>query len=253
MLAELLANVGQRAVTGIPPDGRDYWAARFWDRDSAERHDLLAEDFRKQKDTIGDYLCDYGNDARRVLEFACGTGEFTRLTAELTRAEEITALDISEQGLERTRAKVHHEGLRLIRGDFWADHDLTPAGLVVCVDAIHHLGDVRQVLARLRGFVAPGGVFIGNAVIADHFHEFGRKRYGTAGHLWGTARFCATALARRMSGGRINAGAYRTQLRPSGEIRRLLGETFDEVLAVQVDPYFMAFACRVAPGPVERG
>lgn len=244
MLAELLANVGQRAVADIPPDGRDYWAARFWDRDAAERHDLLAPDFRKQKDVISDYLCAYGTEARRVLEFACGTGEFTRLTAELTNTEEIVALDISEQGLAKTRAKVGHSGLRLVQGDFWGDHDLEPADLVVCVDAIHHLGDVRDVLERLRGFVAPGGVFIGNAVIADHFHEFGRKRYGTVRHLFRTAWFCTTAVLRRASGGRLNTGAYRTQLRHSAQIQRMLGETFTDVLAVQVDPYFMAFACR---------
>jgi SAM-dependent methyltransferase len=244
MLAEAMAWAGRKILGDTPPNGRDYWAARYWDRDSAERHQLLAQDFRLQKETLSGYLRDYAGEAKRSIEFACGTGEFTRLTAELTPVSEMVAVDISEQGLAMTKAKVKHDNLTLIHGDFWADHELEPADLVVCVDAIHHLGDVRQVIRRLRSYVKPGGIFIGNAVTRDNFHEFGRKRYGTAEHFARTAKFAASALAIRVSGGRLNSGDYRTQLRLSGEVGKILRESFTEVLAEQADPYFMAFAAR---------
>lgn len=243
MIAELLARSGRTVLNGIPPDGSRYWAARFWDRDAAERHELLNPEFLSQKEAIAGYLREYGGTAQRVLEFACGTGEFTALAAELTPAREITAIDISEQGLARTRARVRHPDLTLVQGNFWEDNGLRPADLVMCVDAIHHLGDVRQVLTRIRSFVEPGGTFVGNLWTADHFHEFQRKRYGTAAHLRNTAAFFSTAVLMRASGGRLRTGAYRTQLIRSDEALAILRSVFSEVAAVHTDRYFMAFVC----------
>lgn len=244
MISELLARSGNAMLKDVPPDGRAYWGARFWDRDSAERHDVLGDEFRRQKQTVRGYLQRSGADAGRVLEVACGTGEFTKITSEVTAAREIVAVDISAQGLEIARGRVNHDNLRLVLGDFWADLGLAPADLVVCIDAIHHLGEVQQVLERLAGFIAPGGTLVGNLWIADHYHDFGRKRYGAAAHLVRTAGFFGTAVMIRASGGRLRTGSYRTQLLSSTELRKILHKTFSEVLDVTVEPYFAAFACK---------
>lgn len=244
MISELLARSGNALLKDVPPDGRAYWGARFWDRDAAERHQVLGDEFRRQKQTVRAYLQRYGAGAGSVLEFACGTGEFTRITSEVTSAREMTAVDISAQGLEIARERVKHDNLRLVLGDFWADLGLAPADLVVCIDAIHHLGDVRQVLKRLSTFVAPGGTLVGNLWIADHYHDFGRKRYGATAHLVRTASYFGTAMLIRASGGRLKTGSYRTQLLNSYELSTILHETFGEVLDVTVEPYFAAFACK---------
>lgn len=249
MLAELLARTGRGLLDGYPPDGRDYWAARFWDRESAEKHTRLRPDFLTQKATIAELLRAYGQDAERVLEIACGTGEFTALAADLTPAKQITALDISAEGLRRAGEAVRHDDLRLVQADFWADNDLPQADLVMCIDAIHHLGDLRQVLLRLRSFVKPGGTFIGNLWIGDNFHEFQRKRYGSLGHLGRTASFFSTALIIRATAGRLKTGAYRTQLNDSATAADVLRSVFDEVLEVRTERYFMGFACRVKGAP----
>ena len=213
MIAEMLARTGRTLLDGVPPDGRRYWAARFWDRENAERHPLLREHFLSQKETIAGYLDAYGQRAERVLEFACGTGEFTALTAEHTPARSITALDISPQALDIVRGRVRHDDLSLVLGDFWQDHGLGTADLVLCVDAIHHLGDVRQVLTRLRSFVTPGGTFIGNLWTGDNFHEFGRRRYGRRGHL-GDAR---AALPPRRGDERLHPPSGRGEAAVDGE------------------------------------
>jgi len=93
--------------------------------------------------------------------------------------------------------------------------------------------------------VRPGGVFIGNLWTADNFHRFQRQRYGTAAHLRRTAAFLGTALMIRTTGGRLKTGAYRTQLVHSEEAIAILRDVFDSVLEVQVEDYFMGFACRV--------
>lgn len=224
--------------------GKNYWAARFWDRDAAERHPVLADAFLSQKDIIAGYLARYAGQARTSTELACGTGEFTRLTAENTGVTEMVALDISEHALAKAAGRVSHDNVRFIQGDFWADHGLPQTDLVVCVDAIHHLGDIRDVLRRLRSFVKPGGIFIGNVFTADNFHEFERLRYGALEHTWRTALFFGTALMVRLSGGRLYTGSHRTQLRPSEHTMSILTDLFDEVLDVTVEPYFTAFAAR---------
>jgi SAM-dependent methyltransferase len=245
MIAELLARSGRTMLQGIPPDGKEYWAARFWDRAAAEQHKLLRDDFLAQKEMIAGFLREYGANSKRVLEFACGTGEFTALAAELTPAASVTAVDISTEGLDRTRARVQHDNLRLVHGDFWADLGLQPADLVMCIDAIHHLGDVRAVLTRLRSFLEPGGVFIGNLWTADNFHEFQRKRYGTIGHLRRTTAFFNTAMIAGLSRGRLKTGAYRTQLIDSSAAEAILRDVFGSVVEVQKHRYFMAFVCRL--------
>jgi SAM-dependent methyltransferase len=244
VLAESLARAGQTLIGKTPPNGKNYWAARFWDRDAAEAHPVLARAFLSQKETIAEYFAKYAADVRTSTEFACGTGEFTRLTAERTGVTEMVAVDISEHALAKAAARVSHPNLRLVQGDFWADHGLPQTDLVVCVDAIHHLGDIRDVLTRLRSFVKPGGIFVGNVFTADNFHEFERLRYGKAEHAWRTAQFFGTALMVRISGGRLYTGAHRTQLRPSAQTVEALTDLFDEVLDVTVDPYFTAFVAR---------
>jgi SAM-dependent methyltransferase len=245
MLAELLARTGRGLLEGYPPDGRDYWAARFWDRESAEQHARLRPEFLTQKETIAEFLRKYGQDAHRVLEVACGTGEFTALAADLTPATRITAIDISREGLRRAGERVRHDDLKLVQGDFWAADDLGRADLVMCIDAIHHLGDLREVLTRLRSFVSPGGTFIGNLWIGDHFHEFQRKRYGVMGHLARTASFFSTAVIIRASAGRLKTGSYRTQLTDSDTAVGVLHDVFDEVVDVRKERYFMGFVCRM--------
>jgi SAM-dependent methyltransferase len=244
MLAELLARSGSSLLNGIPPNGKDYWAARFWDRDSAEKHPVLSEDFLVQKETIGGFLEKYGADANQLLEFCCGTGEFTRIASERTSVREITALDISAQGLALARERVGHNNLNLVEGDFWKDNGLRPADLVMCIDAIHHLGDLPQVLRRIKSFMAPGAVFVGNLWTGDNFHDFERRRYGRVEHLRRTMSFFGTAMLIRVSGGKLKTGAYRTQLRPSDESLALLREIFSEVVAVEKQRYFMGFVCR---------
>nr|AJD20022.1 methyltransferase type-12 [uncultured bacterium] len=247
MISEALATAGNKLVSPYPPKGTDYWAARFWDRDTCEQDSALGPHYRDQKTVVARYIETYGKDTERVLEFACGTGEFTRLAAELTPAKEITAVDVSAEGLARTRQRVVHDNLRLVEGDFWKDNNVGTSDVVMCLDAIHHLGDVRSVLERLKTFVNPGGVFIGNLWTVDHFHEFQRYRYGAVEHLMRCAVFFGSAAMIRLSGGRLNSGSYRTQLLFTDKIPSILNSVFGpgNVLELDKQRYFTSFVCRV--------
>ncbi|WP_433254711.1 class I SAM-dependent methyltransferase [Streptosporangium sp. CA-135522] len=244
MFAELMAGIGSRLVRNIPPDGAAYWSERFWDRDTLEQVPVFGDQLQHVKDDIGVLMKRYAGTVRTALEFACGTGQFTSMTATLTPAESITALDISPQALEIAGGRVDHPSLKLVCGDFWADHGLGEADLVMCIDAIHHLGDVRQVLRRLKSFIAPGGVLIGNLWTIDHFHEEQRHKHGSAKHLLNCAKFLASALLLRLSGGRLRTSAYRSQLLSARQVEPLLRQEFGEVVEVVNARYFVSFVCK---------
>jgi SAM-dependent methyltransferase len=246
MLAELMARTGNRILGEIPPNGKDYWASRFWDRDAAEAHPSIRPHYDVQTEEVANLFRRYGSDADRVLEFCCGTGLFTKQAHDLTPAKEVVALDISTEGLKRTRARVGDSPrLKTVHGDFWADHNLGTAPLVVCMDAIHHLGHPKLVLERLKTFMAPGATFIGSLWTLDNFHELQRYRYGRFAHLSQTAKFLGSAVAIRATGGRLRSDYYRTRLVENHQVEPLLHEVFSEVLFVSPKKHhFTAFACK---------
>ena len=245
MLAEAMANLGIRTLGDLPPDGKKYWASRFWDRKEAEQHPILGEHYLREKQDLIQLIEEHAAGATRVLEFCCGTGEFVELALRVTSAKEVVGVDISEHALAKAAERVQHDSLRLVQGDFWDDGlDLGTADLVLCVDSLQHLGNTAAVLARLHSFVAPGGLFIANVWTLDHFHELERLRYGRLRHVGRSIKFFGSAVLIRVSGGRLRSDHYRTKLAHSSEIESRLRETFAEVLQVTHHRYHSAFVCR---------
>lgn len=244
MLAEVLAESGIRVLGKLPPNGKEYWAGRFWDREAEERHPVLGSHYLQEKNDLAKMIEDYAAGATRVLEFCCGTGEFIELTNTLATPQEIVAMDISEHALAKAAERGPHDNVHLVHGDFWDDsHNLGTADVVLCIDSLQHLGNVDAVLRRLHSFVAPGGVLIGNVWTRDYFHELERLRYGGFEHVVRSAKFLGSAILIRVSGGRLRSDNYRTKLARRSEIESLLNEIFDTVLTVTHHRYHTAFAC----------
>lgn len=244
MLAEIMAKLAIRVLGDLPPDGRKYWSGMYWDRSEAEAHPVLGPHYLDQKRELLRFMGTYAENADRVVEFCAGTGEFTEMVTKLTAAREITALDISAPGLKKLVERVHHDGLRVVEGDFWDDHDLGTADLVLCADSMQHLGNYDDVLVRMRSFLAPGAVLIANVWTIDNYHELERLRYGRAEHLKRTFKFLVSALLIRLSGGRLRTEHYRTKLLSNVALRRKLRLVFGEVLEVTPGRYHTAFVCR---------
>jgi SAM-dependent methyltransferase len=244
MLAEAMVWLGHQLIRNYPPEGRSYWASRFWDRAPVETTPGVNDDLRVKQELISSYVTRYGKDARRVLEFSCGTGEFTKVAASLTSAPEIVAVDISEHALEIARRRVTDPRLRFVQGDFWADLGVGTADLVMCINAIHHMGDVRAVMEHLMTFVEPGGTLIGNVWTMENYHEFQRSVHGPLRHNARSALFLANAVVMRATGGRIRWASYRTQLLPARKIESIVRIIAPEVLEVANTRYFVIFACR---------
>lgn len=98
----------------------------------------------------------------RVLEIACGNGEFARRMAEL--GGRILATDFSERMLERARAHGGDVEYRLLdAADAEALATLSadgPFDAIVCNMAIMDMAEIEPLAASLRGFLAEDGRFV---------------------------------------------------------------------------------------------
>jgi SAM-dependent methyltransferase len=103
-------------------------------------------------------LKEYGQPARAVLDYGCGTGDTTALLREFPGCESVVGLDVSTQSLERARVR-HGAQCR-----FLTFAEYMPDGLVdvvYCNGVFHHIPPAER--ADAVGYIGkclrPGGVF----------------------------------------------------------------------------------------------
>jgi len=109
--------------------------------------------------------------ARTILELGIGTGETAKRVLAAHPDARLTAIDSSEQMLERARRVVPQVDLRLARLE-----DPLPDGpfdLVVSALAAHHLDgpDKQDLFRRVAGVLAPGGTFVLADVVVPEQEE----------------------------------------------------------------------------------
>ena len=112
-----------------------------------------------------------GVRAKAILELGIGTGETARRVLAVHPGARFTAIDSSEEMLERARSVVPEADLRLARLE-----DELPAGpfdLVVSALAVHHLdGPGKQDLfRRIAAVLGPGGSFVLADVVVPEREE----------------------------------------------------------------------------------
>ena len=112
-----------------------------------------------------------GIDAATILELGIGTGETAKRVLAAHPDARLTAIDSSEQMLERARRVVPQVDLRLARLE-----DPLPDGpfdLVVSALAVHHLDgpDKQDLFRRVAGVLAPGGTFVLADVVVPEQEE----------------------------------------------------------------------------------
>ena len=97
---------------------------------------------------------------RRVLDLGCGAGQLAHHLA--TRgAAEVVAIDVSERMLALARTRWAHPRVTYARTAL--EDAAFPAArfdLVVSSLALHYVDDYRGLMARVAGWLAPGGVLV---------------------------------------------------------------------------------------------
>ena len=97
---------------------------------------------------------------RRVLDLGSGAGQLAHHLATRDAAE-VVAVDLSERMLERARAEWAHPRVTY-RRDAMERLAFEPArfDLVVSSLALHYVEDYAGLVARIAGWLAPGGVLV---------------------------------------------------------------------------------------------
>jgi SAM-dependent methyltransferase len=136
-------------------------------RDDFDRIALLPDDPADHNRRYHDVLtAELPARIESALEVGCGSGEFTRVLGE--RARRVLALDLSPRMIEAARergAAQPHVEYRVADALTWP----APEGAFDCIASIatlHHL-PLREMLAKLRTALAPGGVLLVLDLVSD--------------------------------------------------------------------------------------
>jgi SAM-dependent methyltransferase len=128
----------------------------------------------------------------RVLEIGCGSGSLTRLLAEVGYSGSYIGVDIADR-FDRTAQPGFEREFVLADA-----HNFEPDGkfdLVISVSALEHIADDRRLIARLGGFLAPGGLQL-------HFVPSG---WGLLTYLWhGYRQYTPASLDERFNSPRTS-------------------------------------------------
>ena len=131
-----------------------------------------------------------GGLVRRAADLGCGTGELTRSLFTRWPDAEIVGVDSSETMLERAGAHATSSApparLRFVHADLRNWEPPAPLDRIVSNAALQWVADHDALLARLLGFLAPGGAL---AVQMPHNDDSPTQEILRA--LWREARFAS--------------------------------------------------------------
>ena len=133
----------------------DFWDAQMGEGNLTHRH-LVAPNMERLLEL---------RSGERVLDIACGNGQFARRLAEL--GAQVVAVDLSEGMLEHARARSagHEDRIDYRRLDACDPAELSdlPSGgfdAVVCSMALMDMREIRPLAVELPRLLGPGGRFV---------------------------------------------------------------------------------------------
>jgi tRNA (cmo5U34)-methyltransferase len=111
---------------------------------------------------------DLAGSVRRVLDIGAGTGLLSAYVRSVLPDAQLTLLDAAPAMLAQARESLGDHNTRYVEGDLEEPLPQGPWDAVVSALAIHHLGDAgkRDLFARVRAALRPGGVFVNAEQVA---------------------------------------------------------------------------------------
>lgn len=159
----------------------------FWNRRSLVYDDQVGSQYAGAYDKTVAHTLKYLKPEDRVLEFACGTGIVTLGVAP--HVAHLRAIDISDEMAARAAAKAEEAGLTntLVTNTDLFDPCLEEGSYdaVLAYNVLCYVDNPREVLARIRALLRPGGMFLsatdclGNGVTREGLRKFWRSRTGS--------------------------------------------------------------------------
>lgn len=95
-------------------------------------------------------------DFSQVLEIGCGTGKNTTWLAG--KATALTAVDFSEEMMNRARQKVTAPHVQFRQADITKPWDFPPVSLITFSLVLEHIQDIHFIFAQAASTLQPGGL-----------------------------------------------------------------------------------------------
>jgi malonyl-CoA O-methyltransferase len=114
---------------------------------------------------------------KSILDLGCGTGFFTRETAEVFPEANIMALDVSSGMIETAKEySKEFNSIEFIVENFWQFNPAKEFDLVVSNAAMQWFGDLTLVCDRVKKFLAPNGLFVFSIMTEGTLRELREAR-----------------------------------------------------------------------------
>jgi 2-polyprenyl-3-methyl-5-hydroxy-6-metoxy-1,4-benzoquinol methylase len=121
----------------------------------------------------------------RVADVGCGSGDAALTMARHWPNSSVVGFDLDAESVERARAAAGAEGVRNVSFEQCSAEAIprdSGFDLITTFDVIHDLAKPREVLAHLRGALAPGGTYlmvepVAGDRLADNLHAAGALTY----------------------------------------------------------------------------
>ena len=148
--------------------------ARFWDRIAAKysRQPVADEEAYQHKLAV---TREYFDPEMSVLEFGCGTG--TTAISHAPYVKHIRATDISENMIDIARDKAHAAGVKNVTFECVGVEEISVVDesydVIMGHSILHLVEDREAVIAQVRRWLKPGGVFVSStACLGDKMAWF---------------------------------------------------------------------------------
>ncbi len=147
---------------------------------------------------------------RHIYDLGCGTGKITRIIATRWPGAAVTGTDLSAEMLEVAAAEESRIGWEQIDVRGWEPP--APVDLIYSNAMLHWVPDHNDLIRRLAGFLAPGGVLAIQMPLSWHgpSHHLMREVLATGGP--GATPLGGTDLRRRMGTQPVSAPAVYHEL-----------------------------------------
>lgn len=185
-------DINKLSVEGLPSTvSTEYWGQRrVWDRWDVERSEgkNIPVHTRQREMTVS-AIRQYVPENSVVVDACCGTGKISYDILGLDNVSQLISFDINGTAAETTKnaLKSHSRSERstVLNGNVYdVLSGLSDVGCVVCLDALHHLPDIKLALTSIHDSLAAGGIFIGNFLAAENVNKHVGEKRGTLNHYY---------------------------------------------------------------------
>lgn len=127
---------------------------KFWDKQAAK----FSSSGNKESKELIDKSMEYLNKDKRVLDFACGTGQSTKLLSKYTK--EVIGLDYSEEMIRFAKEDSRENTTFLVGTLNHNTLEKSSFDVITAFNVLHLLEDIDDQVKLIYDLLKPGGVFI---------------------------------------------------------------------------------------------